>query len=82
MFLQEVGKRGDVLALIGAGFAAYPELVPQGFRGPVATGRAETALSMYSLALRTRECAQEGSLTAPGLVSPAYHREADIQVSG
>tara|TARA_Y100000815_G_C13204339_1_gene448012 strand:- start:104 stop:793 length:690 start_codon:yes stop_codon:yes gene_type:complete len=82
LFLQEVTKRGDVLALVGAGFAAYPELVPQGFRGPVATGRAETALSMYSLALRTRESAQAGSLTAPGLVSPAYHREADIQVSG
>jgi tRNA threonylcarbamoyl adenosine modification protein YeaZ len=82
IFLQEILKRGDVLALIGAGFAAYPALIPPGFQGPVAAGRAETALGMYTLALRTKECAQAGSLEAPGLVSPAYHRQADIQVSG
>lgn len=81
-FRREVEKSGELLALVGAGFAAYPELVPAGFRGPVATGRAETALSMHTLALRTKESARAGSLRPPGLVSPAYHREADIQVSG
>ena len=81
-FLQSLGQREDVLALIGAGFAAYPELVPADFTGPVARGRAETALCMFALASRTREAAEAGTLQAPDSVTPAYHRQADIQVSG
>ena len=81
-FLQELSRSDGLLALVGAGFAAYPDLVPAGFQGAVATGCAETTLSMSKLAQRTKEAAVAGTLTAPGLVSPAYHRQADIQVSG
>ena len=80
-FMRALEHESDVLALIGAGFSAYPELVPANFSGPVFATCAETALCMYTLCCLTREAAAEQTLQAPGEITPAYHRRADIQVS-
>ncbi|MFA5507797.1 MAG: tRNA (adenosine(37)-N6)-threonylcarbamoyltransferase complex dimerization subunit type 1 TsaB [Vulcanimicrobiota bacterium] len=81
-FQKELSVRSDLLALVGGGFSAYPDLVPVGFRGAVIGRRAHTALSAYTLCVMTRQAAEAGELQAPGLIAPAYHRQADIQVSG
>ena len=71
-----------LLALVGGGFEAYPDLIPVGFRGAVESSREAAALSMNTLCALTKEAAQSGRLQARGLVQPEYHRRADIQVSG
>jgi tRNA threonylcarbamoyladenosine biosynthesis protein TsaB len=80
-FQTALSEQTTLLALVGAGFAAYPDLVPSPFLGPVLCERSETALSMHTLCNLTREAASAGMLQAPGLITPAYHRRADIQVS-
>jgi tRNA threonylcarbamoyladenosine biosynthesis protein TsaB len=80
-FHNALSKEPNLLALIGAGFAAYPELVGPSYSGPVFSGPAETTLCTYTLCCLTKDAAEKGTLLAPGTVTPAYHRRADIQVS-
>ena len=80
-FQTALSKETKLLACIGAGFAAYPELVDSSFSGPVFSAPAETTLCMHTLCGLTKDAAENGTLIEPGLLSPAYHRRADIQVS-
>lgn len=78
-FAAELAKAGPIHALIGTGFAAYPQLCPLAWSGPRYLTREESAprglvIARLSLVADARWVASEQLL-------PVYHREADIQVS-
>lgn len=81
LFTRDLLNCEDLRALVGPGFAAYPELVVEGFRGPVLTSPADTICSMSLLCDLSRSAWQHDSLAEPETVEPVYHRKADIQVS-
>ena len=81
LFTRDLLNCEDLRALVGPGFAAYPQLVIEGFRGPVLTSPADTTCSMSLLCELTHAAWRENRLTAPETVEPVYHRKADIQVS-
>lgn len=81
LFTRDLLNCEDLRSLVGPGFAAYPDLVPEGFRGPVLTSPADTTCSMSLLCELTQTAWRQDRLAAPETVEPVYHRKADIQVS-
>jgi tRNA threonylcarbamoyladenosine biosynthesis protein TsaB len=81
-FAREMANCQDLRSLVGPGFVAYPELVPEGFLGSVLGSPKESAPPVELLCALTHTACEEGTLTDPGELLPIYHRQADIQVSG
>jgi tRNA threonylcarbamoyladenosine biosynthesis protein TsaB len=81
-FREMVEACQELRGLVGEGFAAYPDLVPAGFQGPVLSERAQSMPSMLSLCDLTLQSLREGRLQDWKAISPVYLRQADIQVSG
>lgn len=81
-FRERLEQCTDLRCLVGPGFKAYPELIPEGFEGPVLGELEQSAPDMNLLCKLTRKAAQESVLVGYGEVEPVYLRRADIQVSG
>lgn len=81
-FSELLASVSDLRACVGQGFSAYPELVPESFFGPVLSTRQDSAPCMATLCAMTQRAQQNSELTDWQNLLPAYHRKADIQVSG
>ena len=81
-FAQELSGCEDLRSLVGKGFSAYPELVPDGFQGPVSASKKDCVPPVELLCALTQTAWKEERLTDPAELQPSYHRQADIQVSG
>lgn len=81
-FQKRLGKCSDLRCLVGPGFKAYPELIPDDFQGPVEGEREHSAPDTALLCQLTREAAHDSALVPYGKVEPVYLRRADVQVSG
>lgn len=68
-------------ALVGQGFLAYPNLVPESFAGPILSSRNQCVVPVDILCQLTDQAFLEDQLLDPESVTPEYHRRADIQVS-
>lgn len=82
VFAEAMASLSDLRGLIGSGFRAYPQLIPQGFTGPVLTDKAAISPKPDLLCALTRRALCEQRLGSAEELQPRYHREADIQVSG
>lgn len=80
-FALQLKKCTKLRALVGQGFSAYPELVPENFAGPILSDRNQCVVPVDVLCRLTDEAFLNKSLLDSEVVAPEYHRRADIQVS-
>ncbi len=78
-FGAELVRTESVQVVVGAGFAAYPDLWTSGWGGPRYLSREQSAPSGLAIAKLSFE--HQSSWISSEALLPVYHRQADIQVS-
>lgn len=82
VFARELLSFSPLRALVGAGFAAYPLLVPSNFSGPVSRSAENSYPAVRLLCQETLLAWTQQKLVRYGELHTNYYRQADIQVSG
>lgn len=78
-FGTELARTESIQVVVGAGFAAYRDLWPSGWKGPRYLSREQSAPSGLAIAKLSFE--HPALWIASQVLLPVYHRQADIQVS-